>query len=179
MDNIITIFNKIKYYAILIFIIVLTVIGFLVEEEILFIDDINNSNTYQVDRVIDGDTIDIKIDGNTKRVRLLGIDAPETKHPQKKVECYGQESVQFLKQLLENQNVIVEFDFSQDMEDRYGRMIAYVWLEDKLVNLLMIEQGFAFEYTYKNEYKYQKEFIDAEAKAKSNQLGLWGDICDY
>ncbi len=134
---------------------------------------------YAVTNVVDGDTIDVDMDGKTERLRLIGIDTPETKDPRKPVQCFGQEASDKATELLLNQKIKLEFDETQSDRDKYDRLLAYVYREDGLFfNKWMIENGYAYEYTYNIPYKYQTEFKEAENNARSNQLGLWStDTC--
>lgn len=128
----------------------------------------------QVTNVVDGDTIDVLIDGREVRIRLIGIDTPETVHPTDPVECFGREASTFARELLTNQRVLLEADPSQGEQDRYGRLLRYVWLSDgRLVNQELIAQGYAFEYTYNTPYAYQTQFKEAQRAAREAQLGLW------
>jgi len=127
-----------------------------------------------VARVIDGDTVDVTLDRQTVRVRLIGIDTPETVDPRKPIECFGREASAKAHELLDGQIVFLEEDSSQDSVDRYGRALRYVWLSDgRLFNLEMVAQGYAFEYTYDLPYKYQAQFKQAERDAREQQRGLW------
>ncbi len=129
---------------------------------------------YQVSSVIDGDTIKVLIEDEIKTIRLIGIDSPETVHPERKVECFGREASLKLKELLEGKKVFLKSDSSQDDLDKYGRLLRYVYLEDEtLVNKFLIENGYAHEYTYLIPYQYQEEFKEAELNAKANNIGLW------
>lgn len=143
-------------------------------------DLIEDSNLYKVSRVIDGDTIEI-VDGDiTEKVRLLGIDTPETSHPTKGVECFGKEATEYLSLLIEDQSVYLVADSTQSNVDRYDRLVRYVVLEDgTFVNYEMIAGGFAFEYTYNLPYLYTDDFQLAEQIASENEIGLWGDACEY
>jgi micrococcal nuclease len=124
--------------------------------------------------VIDGDTLDVEVSGKVVRLRLIGIDTPETKDPRKPIECFGQEASVRAHELLNGQAVELEADSSQDDQDQYGRLLRYVWLPDgRLFNQEMIAQGYAFEYTYDVPYKYQVEFKTAEQAAREAQQGLW------
>jgi micrococcal nuclease len=130
----------------------------------------------QVDvvRVVDGDTVDVNLDGVTTRVRLIGINTPETVDPNKPVECYGPEASKRAKALLEGQRVLLEADPSQDDRDRYDRLLRYIWFEDgRLFNMQMVLEGYAYEYTYQVPYKYQAVFKAAQRQAEEAQRGLW------
>src|SRR5688500_6399309 len=107
-----------------------------------------NLPSASVVKVVDGDTIDISLNGQTSRVRLIGMNTPETVDPRRSVQCFGTEASNRLKQLLQGQTVFVESDPTQDTRDRFGRLLYFVWLSDgRLVNLMMIAEGYANEYT--------------------------------
>ena len=114
---------------------------------------------FLVKRVIDGDTIVIRgAGGNEQKARLIGINTPETVDPRKKVECFGMQASAKTKEALLGKIVRIEQDDTQGKYDRYGRMLAYVFLEDTaLFNELLISHGYAYEYTYRLPYKYQKQ----------------------
>ena len=129
---------------------------------------------YSVVKVVDGDTIDVSINGETKRLRLIGINTPETVDPRTPVECFGKEASDKAKSLLTGKKVSLEADSTQGELDKYSRLLRYVFLEDGTnFNLYMIKEGYAYEYTYNTAYKYQKEFKEAQAYAKANNKGLW------
>ena len=130
--------------------------------------------TYPVVKVVDGDTIDVNIDGKIERLRLIGIDTPETVDPRKSVQCFGKEASNKAKELLSGQLVSLEADESQGERDKYKRLLRYVFLVNGTnFNLYMISEGFAHEYTYDQPYKYQSEFKQAEIEARNNSKGLW------
>jgi micrococcal nuclease len=130
----------------------------------------------KVTKVVDGDTIDVEIDGKVERVRLIGIDTPETVDPRKPVECFGKEASDRAKKVLGGQSVKLEADATQDERDKYGRLLRYVFLADGTnFNEQMIRDGYAHEYTYHLPYKYQTEFKTAEKEAKAAKRGLWAD----
>src|SRR3712207_834205 len=88
-------------------------------------------NEYEVVKVVDGDTLDVKNkEGITERLRLIGINTPETVDPRKPVECFGKEASNRAKTLLHGGTVTLEFDPTQDTRDKYGRLLAYVILPD-------------------------------------------------
>lgn len=118
--------------------------------------------------VIDGDTI--VLDRN-EVVRLIGVDTPETKDPRKPVQYFGQEAYEFTKGLVEGKKVRLEYD--QDTKDKYGRTLAYVYLEDgTFINAEIIKQGYGFAYT-EFLFKYLEEFRQYEKEARENEVGLW------
>lgn len=129
---------------------------------------------YDVISVSDGDTIKINYNWETKTIRFIGIDTPEsftTRYWYK--ECYWDEASDYLKKLLTWKKVWIEFDDSQDKIDKYWRLLAYVILNWENVNAKLVKEGYAFEYTYIEAYKYQKEFKSYEIESKESYRGLW------
>lgn len=127
-----------------------------------------------VTKVIDGDTIQVLLNGKTETIRLIGIDTPETVDPRKPVQCFEKEASEEAEKILEGQRITLESDPTQDTRDKYGRLLNYIFLADGTnFNLFMIRQGFAYEYTYKVPYKYQQEFKLVQKEAKNENLGLW------
>jgi micrococcal nuclease len=138
-----------------------------------------NQKLFDVVKVVDGDTIDVSVNGTIERMRLIGINTPETVDPRKPVECFGVEASSKAKSLLGGKKVVLESDSSQGEKDKYGRLLRYVFLEDGTnFNLTMIKEGYAYEYTCNTPYKYQLEFKKAQKEAETNKAGLWGDTCN-
>lgn len=135
---------------------------------------------YGVIRVVDGDTVHVAYKGRDTTIRLIGIDTPETVAPGQPVECFGKRASQHMRRLLDGRPVYVATDPSQDRRDRYGRLLAYLWLPTgKFVNLHMLRAGFAREYTYDVAYRYQTKFKAAARKAATRDRGLWSHAtCD-
>ena len=131
---------------------------------------------YNVKRIIDGDTILINYGNKDEKIRLIGVNTPESVDPRKKVECFGKEASLYTKNLLENKKVRIEFDESQGRRDKYKRLLAYVFRDDNLfVNKAIIENGYGYEYTYIHSYKYQDNFKKMQWNASSQKKGLWAD----
>jgi len=132
-----------------------------------------DSATVQVVRVIDGDTVQICcIAGKREKVRYIGINTPETKHPQKGVERYGEEAAKANWMLVVGKTVRLEFDVQQ--RDRYGRLLAYVYLEDDtFVNAWLVEHGYAMVMTVPPNVKYQELFLRLQREAREEGRGLW------
>ncbi|MEK3988563.1 thermonuclease family protein [Robertmurraya sp. FSL R5-0851] len=124
-----------------------------------------------VTNVVDGDTIDVMINNKEERVRLLLIDTPETKHPSKPVQPYGPEASEFTKKALLGKQVKLEKDISE--RDRYGRILAYVWLDGKMHNEALIEKGLARVATFPPDIKYVDPFLDLQQQAQINGIGIW------
>ncbi len=130
---------------------------------------------YPITDVVDGDTDKINVDGRTVKLRLIGIDTPETKDPDEPVECFGPQASARAEQLLTGRSVWIQYDPTQNRRDIYGRDLVYVWLDEHtMFNEVMVRTGYAHEYTYDKPYLYQSQFRAVEAKAKAAGLGFWG-----
>ena len=124
---------------------------------------------YLVERVVDGDTI---IVSGLGRIRLIGVDTPETVDPRRPVEFFGREASAFTKRMLDGKRVRLEYDWERT--DKYGRTLAYVHLPDgTLVNAEIIRQGYGHAYT-RFPFKYLDEFRQYEREAREAGRGLWG-----
>ena len=123
----------------------------------------------RVIRVVDGDTI--VIEGKIK-VRYIGIDTPETKDPRRLIQYFGKEAAAKNKELVDGKRVRLERDV-QD-KDKYGRLLRYVWVGGKFVNLELVKQGYARAKPYPPNVKYKNLFRESEKEAKENKKGLWG-----
>jgi micrococcal nuclease len=123
--------------------------------------------------VVDGDTIDIS---TGERVRYIGVDTPETKHPIKKVECFGKEASEKNKELVSDKEVRLEKDVSD--KDRYGRLLRHVYVNDLFINDYLARNGFAHAATFPPDVKYSQQFVAAEKEARENFRGLWApSVC--
>jgi len=127
---------------------------------------------YLCTRVIDGDTIAVEKNGKKEKVRLIGVDTPETVHPSKPVEYFGKEASEFTRKKVEGKRVNLEYD--RQSRDKYGRLLAYVYIEDgTFLNAEIIRQGYGFAYT-RYPFKYLDDFRQYEREARENDRGLWG-----
>lgn len=132
----------------------------------------------KVVKVVDGDTMDFSINGKTERIRVIGINTPETVDPRKSVECFGLEASKQAKNYLTvGMDVQLEADPGQGERDKYQRLLRYVWTNNGSVDYgkMMISQGYAYEYTYNTPYKYQSTYRQAQKDAESGRKGLWAD----
>lgn len=127
-----------------------------------------------VRNVVDGDTIDVQTVRGVERVRLIGVDTPETKKPRTAVQCWGEEATQTMRNLVEDRDVLLEYDDIAGTHDRYGRTLAYVWIDDTLINGELIRLGSGRQYAYRDQnYRYRQSFEAAERTAKEHTAGLW------
>ncbi len=125
-------------------------------------------------RVTDGDTITVRIDGENEKVRLIGIDTPETKKPDTPVQCFGPEASAFTESLLpEGTPLYLERDV--EPRDRFGRLLAYVYLaaDGTFVNLEIVRQGYARLLTIPPNVAHVDEFVEAARAAERDDIGLW------
>ena len=125
-----------------------------------------------VERVIDGNTIEVRVDGQTHTVRLIGVDTPETKHPTQTVKCFGREASAFTQAAFEGKAVALVRDRTGDSADRYGRWLRYVYLDGDNFNARLIREGYAHAYRGASFSKRQ-EFIRLEEQAGRWGIGLW------
>lgn len=128
-----------------------------------------------VTKVIDGDTIEIE---GGKRVRYIGINTPELKHPNRNEECFGQEAYQKNKELMDKKFVYLEKDVSET--DKFGRLLRYAYLDDPqasksalFINEYLVKEGFALASTFPPDVKHVNLFLKAQNEARTNKKGLW------
>ena len=126
---------------------------------------------YQIERVVDGDTLILQ--GNT-RVRLIGADTPETVKPNHPVEPYGPEATEFTKRFIEDAGGEVRLQMDRERKDGFDRFLAYVFVDDRMLNEELIRAGLA---TARTEFNYspsmKRRFRQAEDEAKAAKLGIW------
>lgn len=129
---------------------------------------------YEVVRVVDGDTLILEMDGEKVRVRLLGIDAPESVKPGTEPEHYGPEASAFLRSLVDSHRVRLAHDGPVPRNDRYGRLLAYVYrVPDGLpLNEELVRRGFARVYNG-DSFQMKDRFRDLERFARRSKRGLW------
>lgn len=128
--------------------------------------------TVEVTRIIDGDTIEIE---GGQKIRYIGIDTPESKDPNRPVECFSSEATQKNEELVAGKEIRLEKDVSET--DRYGRLLRYVYVDDQMVNEILVREGYAQASAYPPDVKHQDLFDSAESEAREQEKGLWGDIC--
>lgn len=136
--------------------------------------DFSQAASYPVARIVDGDTVVLNINGQQETVRLIGVDTPETKHPTKPVEYYGQQATVFLENLLKGEAVYIETDPTGMSRDKYGRGLAYLYrVPDGLfINAEIVRQGYGHAYT-EFPFVYMDQFRELERKARESERGLW------
>jgi micrococcal nuclease len=134
-----------------------------------------NPGLYTVTRFSDGDTITVDMNGKNETVRMIGVDTPETHHPDLPVQCYGPAASAYTKNLIGQQKVRLEADPTNQNRDRYDRLLRYVYLADgRLVQEEIIKNGYCFAYTL-FPFTQKDLFVVLEAEAKKNFKGLWGN----
>lgn len=167
--------KKLRSFIILLFVIVASF--FTTQGDLLPKD---TTDTY-VSRVVDGDTLVVSDRGESLRVRLIGVNTPETVHPNGIVEPWGKEASNFTKKSLEGQTVYLEYD--EEEEDHYGRKLAYIWTEDPktsekspesiLFNYTLVREGYARERPYPPNTRHQRLLRRGEESAIEENAGLW------
>ncbi len=125
-----------------------------------------------VQKVVDGDTLKVLMDGREETVRLIGIDTPESVHPDKSRNTeWGKRASEFTKGRLEGKMIRLEFDVQE--RDKYGRLLAYVYTDEGLFNEVLVREGWAKVSTYPPNVKYVERFKIAEKEAQKKNLGIW------
>ncbi|MDQ5931421.1 MAG: micrococcal nuclease [Patescibacteria group bacterium] len=127
----------------------------------------------RVTRVVDGDTFEVSIGDTVEKVRMLGIDTPESVDPRRPVQCFAKEATKKLKELIEGQEVVLTQDYSNDDRDKYGRMLRYVArMDGLLVNEEMIKEGYAYAYI-KFPFERREAYLKLQTGARTMGRGLW------
>ncbi|WP_391558258.1 thermonuclease family protein [Robertmurraya sp.] len=133
---------------------------------------VSNLIPAKVVRVVDGDTMEVSYDGKQETIRLLLVDTPETKHPDKPVQPFGPEASSFAKKTLEDKDVKLEIDVSE--RDKYGRLLCYLWVGDKMFNEMLLEKGLArVAYVIPPNVKYVDQYRETQKKAQQSGIGIW------
>lgn len=128
-----------------------------------------------VKKVVDGDTLVVRIGSRTETLRMLGVDTPETKHPTKPVGCWGPEASAHTEALLpRGTDVWLERDV--EARDRYGRLLVYVHrtVDGLFVNLELVSGGWAVPLSIEPNLTHEGDFVRAAQSAEQSNLGLWG-----
>jgi micrococcal nuclease len=125
----------------------------------------------QVVAVVDGDTIQVRIGGRTENVRYIGMDSPEMRHPTRGEEPGAREATETNRKLVQGQTVRLELDVQE--RDGYGRLLAYVYLGDMMINAEMVAQGYAQVMTIPPNVRHQELFLKLQREARLLQIGFW------
>ena len=182
--------SKIKYIVLTAFIIVFIIFTVIEGNLLEKVREISISNTikksidnatenpgeelYEVIKVVDGDTIQIMFNGKKERLRLIGIDTPESVHSdESKNTEEGRIASEYVKTFLEGKYVTLEFDVEE--RDQYDRLLAYVYLDGEMVNKKIIRDGYASLETVPPNVKYVDEFTTLLKEAKDAKRGLWAN----
>jgi micrococcal nuclease len=122
--------------------------------------------------VVDGDTIEVAVAGRRETVRLLGVDTPETVHPHRPVECFGPEASAFTHSRLLGRTVGLTFD--RVRRDRYGRLLAYVEVDGRRFNDVLLAGGYATLLVIPPNGAHGRTMLERELEARRAGRGLWG-----
>ena len=138
------------------------------------------AGTAVVQKVVDGDTIDLDIGGERQRARLLGIDTPETVDETRPIQCFGPEASDYVKSLLPP-GTVVRLERDVESRDRFGRLLVYVYrhADELFVNQALLEDGFATTLSIKPNTAHAGEFEAAKARATRNKRGLWAACGEF
>jgi micrococcal nuclease len=122
-------------------------------------------------RVVDGDTIAVQLADRVEKIRYIGVNAPEIHHPIRGEEPGGREAAEANRRLVAGRHVRLELDVRT--RDRYGRLLAYVWAGDTMVNAELVRLGYAQVMTVPPNVKYQHLFVKLQREARDAHRGLW------
>jgi len=135
--------------------------------------DNGSSQTAVVTRVVDGDTVEVDVDGREEDLRYIGVDTPESVKPDAPVECFGVEASDFNKELVEGETVRIVYD--AERRDVYERLLAYVYVGDTFVNAELVRRGYATTLTIAPNDRYAGMFARLEREASAAGRGLWSE----
>ncbi len=140
---------------------------------ILFIPIFVNAEVVTFSKCVDGDTFRATVNNKEEKIRLLAVDTPESTT---KKEYYGKEASDYTCDLLKNaKSIELEYDNNSDLRDKYGRLLAWVFLDKDLLQQKLVENGYAeVAYLY-GDYKYTDILKDKEIIAKNKKIGIWKD----
>ena len=125
-------------------------------------------------RVVDGDTIYVQLADRVEKIRYIGVNTPEIHHPIKGEEAGGREAAAMNRRLVGGRPVRLELDVRS--RDRYGRLLAYVWLGDTMVNAELVRRGYAQVMTVPPNVRYQDLFVKLQREARDAGRGLWRPV---
>ena len=124
-------------------------------------------------RIVDGDTIHVDVAGRVEKVRYIGVDTPEVHHPRKPEEPGGRAAADVNRQLVSGRRVRLELDVQT--RDRHGRLLAYVWVADTMVNAELVRRGFAQVMTVPPNVRHHSLFVKLQREAREAGRGLWAE----
>jgi len=146
-------------------------VGWLGKARIITIESVSRQSV-KVTRVVDGDTVEIDLDGKTEKVRLIGIDTPETVHPTKGEQAGGQTASDFTKEQLTDKSVYITLDVEE--RDQYGRLLAYLYTADGVMfNALLAQDGYAKMSTFPPNVRWVELFRALQTDAQADKRGVW------
>lgn len=149
------------------------------DESFNIINTIDDSSQEKIEvkysESVDGDTAKFELDGEIITVRFLGIDTPETVHPTIKIQPYGKEASDYTKERIKNANKI-ELEFEESSQkDQHERYLAWIWIDDDLLQEELISKGLAKTYMLQDNYKYAWILQESQEKAQEQKVGIWSE----
>lgn len=149
-------------------------IDYLSDGQFTLFDLSNNKEEVEFVRIVDGDTAHFIYEGEEVTCRFLAIDTPESVKPDTPVEPFGKEASDYTKKVLsEADKIELEFDPKSDKEDDYGRLLAWVWVDDELLEVKLLKEGLAEVKFVYDDYKYLDELYAAQDIAVEDDIGIW------
>jgi micrococcal nuclease len=155
--------------AVWLIVVIVLLVAIRLQREAVHVPPVEQAGTAHVQRVVDGDTLLLT---GGERVRLIGVDTPESVKPETPAEPFGREASEFTKSVAENRDVRLEFD--RERVDQYGRTLAYVYVDDLFLNEELVRQGFSrAETRFPFRTDMQRRFLVAEEEARAARRGIW------
>ncbi|PKL52163.1 MAG: nuclease [Nitrospira bacterium HGW-Nitrospira-1] len=131
----------------------------------------DTEHTVRVKKIYDGDTIGAVVAGRFEKIRLIGIDAPETGQ-----RLWGKKAKKCIGSLMANAALRISLEYDMELRDKYGRILAYIWTQDgHMINEEMLKKGCAVLFTFPPNVKYVERFRAAQKKAQEHKAGIWGE----
>jgi micrococcal nuclease len=148
-----------------------------VEVPACYIEPVNEQELVTFSKCVDGDTAKFIINNEEKIVRFLAIDTPESVHPDKEEEPFAKEASEYTCNVLKNaKEIYLEYDGNSDKEDKYGRVLAFVYVDGSLLEKKLIENGLAkVAYIY-GDYAHVDELKNSEQEAQNKKIGIWSEV---
>lgn len=166
--------KKNKFISAVASVLLVIIVGVLNQKE-QYNNHTNEPVVVKFKKCTDGDTAHFWINGVDETVRFIGIDTPETVNPETSIEPYGKEASDYTCSLIRTGKIELEYDENSQRRDKYGRVLAWVFVDKELLQLNLIKKGYAKLAYLHDDYKYLTQLKQAQETAKTKKLGIWNE----